>query len=571
MKKSIFRAVSLLLSLVMTLGCLGACGNYEDEGDPLANIEVPTAPSDYVSDEEWLPLVGDDEDVTLTIGIVGKANIPNYETNAYTLMLEELSGINIKFQYFTGSVPDAITQLSLMAAANEKLPDMVWGFSSISTQTLFEFGQDEYIVDLKPYFEEHANYFWQSYDKLTEKEQKDIFVLGTDPESGGFYGFPMFAQPMNDNWNSMFAINQQWLDTLGLQAPTTPDELYNVLKAFKEGDPNGNGKADEIPMVSRASDDGNDPAMYIINSYVYINPHYLLNVDNGELWAPFTTDEYRQAMIFMRKLVKEGLLSDLSFSISTDAELMALATPSSGTAITGIFAGHPLLICEIENDLVSQYTGLVPLKDTTGKGGYTVYTDSTPRYPCFITTDCKHPELAFKLLDLMCKDEVVTTMRWGVEGIDWTRSSGNSIMDTPSQVYCTNPSVWSTGNQNWHGSGIGILTHDNYLPILQQDDSWAGSRDLMMKSVMDAAKLGKEKEERMTKLVYTSSESEIITELEGPIRGYVERARALFATGEMDPSSDKDWNEYLKTLEQCRLDEYISTMQKVYDRTYAEQ
>ena len=36
-------------------------------------------------------------------------------------------------------------------------------------------------------------------------------------------------------------------DNLGLEAPTTVDELYDVLVAFRDNDPNGNGQKDEIP------------------------------------------------------------------------------------------------------------------------------------------------------------------------------------------------------------------------------------------------------------------------------------------------------------------------------------
>ena len=49
------------------------------------------------------------------------------------------------------------------------------------------------------------------------------------------------------SWEVMM-INKTWLDKLGLEVPSTLGELEEVLKAFKEKDPNGNGKADEIPM-----------------------------------------------------------------------------------------------------------------------------------------------------------------------------------------------------------------------------------------------------------------------------------------------------------------------------------
>ena len=52
----------------------------------------------------------------------------------------------------------------------------------------------------------------------------------------------------NINTNQHFFINQTWLDALGLETPTTLDELTEVLYAFKTQDPNGNGEADEVPL-----------------------------------------------------------------------------------------------------------------------------------------------------------------------------------------------------------------------------------------------------------------------------------------------------------------------------------
>ena len=44
-------------------------------------------------------------------------------------------------------------------------------------------------------------------------------------------------------------FNYDWLEKLGLEEPQTTEELYEVLKAFKTQDPNGNGKANEIPLT----------------------------------------------------------------------------------------------------------------------------------------------------------------------------------------------------------------------------------------------------------------------------------------------------------------------------------
>ena len=39
-------------------------------------------------------------------------------------------------------------------------------------------------------------------------------------------------------------VRQDWMEKLNLEEPKTLDDFYNVFKAFKEQDPDGNGKDD---------------------------------------------------------------------------------------------------------------------------------------------------------------------------------------------------------------------------------------------------------------------------------------------------------------------------------------
>lgn len=58
----------------------------------------------------------------------------------------------------------------------------------------------------------------------------------------------------NDAEGIMF-INKEWLDNVGMEAPTNIDEFYEVMKAFRDQDANGNGDAsDEIPFEPSQSD-----------------------------------------------------------------------------------------------------------------------------------------------------------------------------------------------------------------------------------------------------------------------------------------------------------------------------
>ena len=59
--------------------------------------------------------------------------------------------------------------------------------------------------------------------------------------NGKLYGL---ASPGSIAKNEGLLIRKDWLDKLGLKVPTTTDELFNVMKAFTEKDPDGNGKND---------------------------------------------------------------------------------------------------------------------------------------------------------------------------------------------------------------------------------------------------------------------------------------------------------------------------------------
>ena len=67
-------------------------------------------------------------------------------------------------------------------------------------------------------------------------------------------------------------IRQDWLDKLNLKAPTTVDELHDVLYAFRNEDPNGNGLKDEIPLFDRAGWKQPDEYLYLWDTSLEFYP-----------------------------------------------------------------------------------------------------------------------------------------------------------------------------------------------------------------------------------------------------------------------------------------------------------
>lgn len=110
------------------------------------------------------------------------------------------------------------------------------------------------------------------------------------------------------NTNGHFFINKTWLDKLGLSVPTTTEELTEVLRAFKNGDPNGNGLADEIPYEATFADVNTGLYNAFSAFGIPMNEYFVqLSADGKVLFMP-EEDGFRACVEWLHSLCQEGLL-----------------------------------------------------------------------------------------------------------------------------------------------------------------------------------------------------------------------------------------------------------------------
>ncbi|MBT1178482.1 extracellular solute-binding protein [Bifidobacterium vespertilionis] len=145
--------------------------------------------------------------------------------------------------------------------------------------------------------------------------------------------------------NNAIVINKEWLDKLGLEVPTTWDEITEVLKAFKTQDPNGNGKADEVPLGIVKPDNSRFQLWtpYLLLASYGITPQvnqetggYGYYVKDGKVNNFMLTDEFRSVTEQIHEWMADGL-------IPADAATMDSSTYKSiqknkdGVAYMGMF------------------------------------------------------------------------------------------------------------------------------------------------------------------------------------------------------------------------------------------
>ena len=527
-----------------------------------------------VAEPGTLPLT--DEDVTLVIGITQNVLVTNYEENWLTQYLEGKTGVKLDFNLFPSD--QAKQKFSLMVAGGEQLPDIV--ILGLNDTEKLNYGQDGYFVALNDWLENDA-YFWQlAMDTWTTPEEKADVLRYAYSADGNIYGYPGYYIDPGDATALGLWINKAWLDNLGLEVPTTTDELYEVLKAFKEQDANGNGDPDdEIPLIGHTGWRG-DVCLYIINSFIYdcfdADFGWQLDVKDGKLYAPFTTDEFRQALEYLHKLSDEGILSPLSFS-QGQAELKAiLSAPDDQDSLVGAFSGHPSPLFDntAMPQRVYEYVGVPAMVGPEGVA-WSPYSGWFGNYNQFVTADGVDPYLAFRFLDACAEQEASISIRYGEPGVDWQYTNEGIIrhhyLEGYGPIYellttLSGRSVWTDENDViWHTNFANMLPPKLFAGLSGAPyEGWMAQKmDVLWYSTVPLRYYA-HPDELSLKLIFTAEELDEISDVEASIRSYVEENITAFILGNRD--IEAEWDAYISELEAIGLERYLEVAQDSYDR-----
>ena len=304
------RTLALLLVVLLTISMV-ACSTEskpesttptakpaESESTP-ADAEQPTDESKkyYVSDEK----------VEYEFVWIANPNFGNVDEMEMFNILEEMTNLHINWI----SIPRAAKKekMAVMFADND-LPDAFWGRQSMQHMDAVKYGDQGIMAPLEDYVEECMpnmmnvlGMYPEVYGAITS-DSGHIYSLPRVKYGFGVEGFP----------NAQMYINKQWMDNLNLEMPKTTDDIYNVLKAFKEQDADGDGDAtNEIPY---SVGPGYKVDSVLLGSFGVLNSKdYLFhNMADKRLDFMANSDEYKAFLSYINKLSTEGLLDPESFT-----------------------------------------------------------------------------------------------------------------------------------------------------------------------------------------------------------------------------------------------------------------
>ena len=546
------RIVRLLGVLLLTFAVVttGFAGSTNDSLIPSTHGGVAvTAPG-------VLPIV--QEPVTLTIMVAQNANVEDYVNNKMTKYMEEQTGVKINWVIVPSQ--DATQRVNLLLASQVDMPDVIMVPTGISNEVVADMAGQGLFLQLDEMIEKLA--FW--YAQVREKDPL-IANLMKLPD-GHEYTMPKVVLSEPNAMSRRAWINKNWLDKLGLSVPTTTDELFTVLKAFKEKDPNGNGKQDEIGVMGSTNGWSAYPEEFLLNSFIKYSrsaPYYL---DNGKFEAAYDKDAYREGLKFMNKLCAEGLLDPATYTQDNDQMKQLFDNPD--VSLIGLATGGGTFIWSpMDGERVREYVPLSPLKGPAGVQ-YTYYEPygSYNLNEWIITSACKNPEVAFRFADFMYSLDVSMRNRLGEPGVDYSiPTNGEIAVDGGEALYSPILPWGKINSARWDEIGPTYNDFDN--KGVKTDDPYELQQYLWNATIEHYAPYKPPIEMcHNTRLYFEAEEARRLSEINTDLQNYVRNSLAEFVTGVRNPNDDNQWQQYLDEIKAIGYKEYISIVQARYDK-----
>ncbi|RAP73561.1 extracellular solute-binding protein [Paenibacillus montanisoli] len=429
---------------------------------------------------------------------------------------------------------DSYEMANLMLASGE-LPDIIHGFHDWMRQQ----GPEGVLIDLKDLIDQYAPNIKKMMDADPGIEK---YALASD---GKMYFIPSVV-PQDNIVAKGWMIRQDWLDKLQLPVPQTYQDYYNTLKAFKEKDPNGNGKADEVPYMSRNTSGVQD-------LLIFWDADYGWKLRDGKVaWGP-SEQQFKDALTNIAKWYKEGLIDKEIFTRGPQAREELFGANVGGST-------HDFMqsSTKFNETLAEQVPGfkMQPIAPPANVSGQHVEETKNSTYLLHgwgISSKSEHPVEAIKYFDFWYGKEGEQLANYGVKDETYTADASGNIDLTPKV---------KEGNllENLNLVGAQLEYPHTVDPTF--------SRFQNTPIVNEAFKMyteGNYPREQFPVLSYLEDEQKRYDEILGAINTYVNEMFQKWVMGNQ-PVDDKTFDAFVGKMKEMGLDEMVQIQQAAYDR-----
>ena len=363
-------------------------------------------------------------------------------------------------------------------------------------------------------------------------------------------------------WKKMF-VYKPWMETYmeatGRGVPDTTEDYKQMLLYFRDNDMNGNGDAsDEIPLMGSM---GRSPVNYLMAPFQLQPYFHYLDVRDGKVYAPFATDGWKDGRAYIADLYGEGLLArdtfiqdnaQLTQIVSDPQEMLVGCVPETGVWFVNAAAWGT-------ENVYEYWTSIPPLTGPTGLK-QAPDTDFSCVQQNYITTACKHPEIAVAWNDYWFGEEGMLVNYMGFEGItyEWVDTVNYNGTKPAIQTigdYATATTVTTT----WKAGAARHQTSQLRYSLVEDIRSSEYSNKNEAYNYLDYIV-----QESIPQILWMNEEqANEISMLESVLKPYIDEMTTKFIVG--DASLAADWDAYLAELEAMGLERWIALYQQLVD------
>lgn len=467
-----------------------------------------------------------------------------YWNNDWGVAREIEALTNVRLTSVTPEVKANTGELFDAMMSKPKLPDIVGGDNL--KERFNQYGMDGKLVPLNSLITRFA----PNIDRVLTR--RPLLKSSITAPDGNIYHIPYIPSGLAGRG---YFVRQDWLDTLGLSVPTNVDELYEVLVAFRDQDPNKNGLRDEIPIFNRHPEE----IIRLVNLFgarsTGSDKYHDFVLVGGTVVHPYVQGEFRDAIANVAKWYAEGLIDPRAFERGSSARDELLKNNTGGFTHDW-FASTAGYNETLGNDIPGfSFLPILPPADINGK-----VMEEHARAPIkpdgwAITIDNKNPIETIKLFDFYYSELGSIISNFGVKGETYDiylaeprfkrevlrneRSVLDQMMDVGAQI------------------PIGFVQDYNYE---RQWTNRIASRGI------DSYMANKVIEEPFPEVTLSVTEKNIVDSLWPNIQSLMVESIKKWITGKSDVQAD--WPKYIADLDAMGFQQVIEIMNSAYVRQY---
>lgn len=527
----------LVVSIMLGMTACGSPDQGQTEGADQGQTRNPSKNPVEEEKEITFPL---EEEITLTVWMpFANTIIETMEDNEVVELVREKTGVNLKFIHPPMGEEETALQLLL---ASDEWPDIIRFDYGANAALSYPGGgengvKEGVLLQLNDLIDQYA----PNYKAIRERGGE--YEKNTITDNGVIWAMYTVADTEEEPWCGL-TYRKDWADELNIPAPVTLDDWHALLTAFKEQ------KNADAPLMIPG--DGIMVNNEFLSAFGVVKDFYQVD---GTVRYGFVEEGMREYVEMMRQWYAEGLIDPDFVSNEVGHQLPGdyVAENRVGAGETSWASsrnGYCVLFKATDDENLDFAPVKPPVKDPSDETQYRC-TTSVLYNPWAVTTTCKYPEIAVKLLDWMYTKEGSLVVNYGKEE-NYTLKEGqpwltdhflyNEQYDLPTMISAY---TWEMG-PGVRDYSKAYQNVDNFL--LDSCEVWASaSADYVMPSGVELS----------------SEEGSENSSIMADIDTYVKESIPKFITGQL---SMDEWDGFVKQIKDMNIDRAIELHQAALDR-----